>query len=84
MFSNTMKFFLEAILCAVLVKALANSPARAKSGTDATKPQCNVNNYFYAGSNTKKIEQQLDKIMQEIKALRENQTDGGGSGGKGI
>ena len=24
------------------------------------------------------------KIMQEIKALRENRTDGGGSGGKGI
>ena len=79
-----MKFFLEAILCAVLVKALANSPARAKSGTDATKQKCNVNNYFYAGSNTKKIEQQLDEIMQEIKALRENRTEGGGSGGKGI
>ena len=79
-----MKFFLEAILYAVLVKALANSPAPAKSGTDARKPQCNVNNYFYAGSNTKKIEQQLDEIMQEIKALRENRTDGGGSGGKGI
>ena len=79
-----MKFFLEAILCAVLVKALANSPAPAKSGTDGGKPQCNVNNYFYAGSNTKKIEQQLDEIMQEIKALRENRTDGGGSGGKGI
>ena len=79
-----MKFFLEAILCAVLVKALANSPARAKSGTDGRKPQCNVNNYFYAGSNIKKIEQQLDEIMQEIKALRENRTEGGGSGGKGI
>ena len=79
-----MKFFVEAILCAVFVKALANSPAPAKSGTDGRKPQCNVNNYFYAGSNTKKIEQQLDEIMQEIKALRENRTDGGGSGGKGI
>ena len=75
-----MKFFLEAILCAVLL----NSPAPAKSGIDGRKPQCNVNNYFYAGSNTKKIEQQLDEIMQEIKALRENRTDGGGSGRKGI
>ena len=79
-----MKFFLQAILCAVLVKALANSPTPAKSAIDGRKPQCNVNNYFYAGSNTKKIEQQLDEIMQEIKALRENRTDGGGSGGKGI
>ena len=54
------------------------------SGTDARKPQCNVNNYFYTGPNTKKIEQQLAEIKEEIKALKENRTSGGGSSGKGL
>ena len=83
--SNTMSVFLKALLCAVLVKTLVNSTVLTKSGTDdAGKPQCNVNNYFYAGPNTKKIEQQLAEIREEIKALKENRTGGGGSSGKGI
>ena len=71
-------------LCAFLVKAIAKSAVPTKSGTDARKPQCNVNNYFYAGPNTKKIEQQLAEIREEIRALKENRTGGGGSSGKGI
>ncbi|CAH3159748.1 unnamed protein product, partial [Porites lobata] len=82
--SNTMNFFLKALLCAFLVKAIAKSAVPTKSATDARKPQCNVNNYFYAGPNTKKIEQQLAEIREEIKALRENRTGGGGSSGKAI
>ena len=82
--SNTMNVFLKALLCAFLVKAIAKSTVPTKSGTDARKPQCNVNNYFYAGPNTKKIEQQLAEIREEIKALKENRTNGGGSSGKGL
>ena len=82
--SNTMNFFLKALLCAFLVKAIAKSAVPTKSGTDARKPQCNVNNYFYAGPNTKKIEQQLAEIREEIRALKENRTGGRGSSGKGI
>ena len=83
--SNTMSVFLKALLCAVLVKTFVNSTVLTKSGThDATKPQCNVNNYFYAGPNTKKIEQQLAEIREEIKALKENRTSGGGSSVKGL
>ncbi|XP_073230320.1 ryncolin-1-like [Porites lutea] len=77
-----MNVFLQALLCAFLVKAIANSTVATKSGTDARKPQCNVNNYFYAGPNTKKIEQQLAEIREEIKALKENRTSGGASSGK--
>ena len=79
-----MNVFLQALLCAFLVKAIANSTVPTKSGTDARKPQCNVNNYFYAGPNTKKIEQQLAEIKEEIKALKENRTSGGTSSGKGL
>ncbi|CAH3185883.1 unnamed protein product [Porites evermanni] len=77
-----MNFFIKALLCAFLVKAIAKSAVPTKSGTDARKPQCNVNNYFYAGPNTKKIEQQLAEIREEIKALKDNRTGGGGSSGK--
>ena len=51
-------------------------------------PQCNVNN-FYAGSNSKKIEnmlsevqQQLAKLEQEIRNIKGKQT-GTGQDGKG-
>ena len=52
-------------------------------------PQCNVNNNFYACSNSKKIEnmfsevqQQLAKLEQEIRNLRGNQ-NGTEQDGKG-
>ena len=78
-----MKYFLEAVLFAVFVAALANSTVKpAKGNSDGQKAQCNVNNYFYAGPNTKKIEKQLSEIKEAIRALQRNQT--GGSSGKGL
>ena len=78
-----MKYFFEAVLFAVFVAALANSSVKpAKVNSDRQKSQCNVNNYFYAGPNIKKIEQQLAEIKEAIMALQRNQTDG--STGKGF
>ena len=79
-----MKRFFAAIHLAAFVAALANSSVKPTKSThsDAKKAQCNVNNYFYAGPNIKKIEQQLAEIKVEIRALKGNQT--GGSGGKGL
>ena len=78
-----MKHLLTIVLFAVSVAAHARSTVKpAKSDNDGKKALCNVNNYFYAGSNTKKIEQQLAEIREEIRALKGNQT--GGSDGKGF
>ena len=78
-----MKYLFAFVLFAVFVAALANSTVKpTKSDNDGKKAQCNVNNYFYAGPNTKKIEQQLAGIREEIRALKGNQT--GGSDGKGL
>ena len=79
-----MKHFFAAILLACFLAALANASVKPTKNTDsdAKKAQCNVNNYFYAGHNTKNIEQQLAEIKAEIRALKGNQT--GGSGGKGL
>lgn len=78
-----MKYFFEAVLFAVFVAALANASVKpVKGNSDGQKSQCNVNNYFYAGPNTKKIEQQLAEIKELIKVLQRNQT--GGSTGKGL
>ena len=80
---HAMKYLFAIVLFAVFVAALANSTVKpAKSDNDAKKAQCNVYNYFYAGPNTKKIEQQLAEIREEIRALKGNLT--GGSGGKGL
>ena len=77
-----MKYFFGAILLAGLVATLANSSVKpTKSNIDDRKTHCNVNNYFYAGPNTKKIEQQLAEIREEIRALKGNKT--GGPNGKG-
>ena len=78
-----MKYLFAIVLFAVFVAAFANSTVQpTKSDNDGKKAQCNVNNYFYAGPNTKKIEQQLAEIREEIRALKRNQT--GGSDGKGL
>ena len=78
-----MKYLFAIVSFAVFVAAHANSTVKpTKSNNDGKKAQCNVNNYFYAGLNTKKIEQQLAEIREEIRALKGNQT--GGSDGKGL
>jgi len=50
------------------------------TGAGTNKAHYNVNNN-YAGPNCKKIEQQLEEIRNEIRALKRNET--GGSDGKG-
>ena len=78
-----MKYFFAIVLFAIFVAALANSSVkRTKSNDDGKKAQCSVNNYFCAGPNTKKIEQQLAEIREEIRALKRKQT--GGSDGRGL
>ena len=78
-----MKYLFAIVLFAVFIAALANSTVKPTKGdNDGKKAQCNVNNYFYAGPNTKKIEQQLAEIREEIRALKRNQT--GGSDEKGL
>jgi len=73
-----MKYSFGAILLAIFVATLANSKMKPKklSNIDEKKAHCNVNNYFYAGPNTKKIEQQLAEIREEIRALKGNKTGG--------
>ena len=78
-----MKYFFEAILFAVFLAAFANSSVKTTESNDTKKAQCSVNNYFYAGPNTKKIEQQLAEIREEIRALKENKT-GGSPGEEGL
>ena len=78
-----MKYLFAIVLFAVFVSALASSSVKsAKSDNDRNNAPCNVNYNFYAGQNTKKIEQQLAEMREEIRALKRNQT--GGSDGKGL
>ncbi|KAL9989432.1 hypothetical protein ACROYT_G003981 [Oculina patagonica] len=79
-----MKYLYQAVLLGYFVAALANSNLPTKPPTDDS--QCTVkNNYFIAGSNSKKIEnmfseikQELAEIKQEIREMKGNQTDGPG------
>ena len=76
-----MKYFFGAVLFAYFIATLANSTVKPTK-----EAHCNVNNNynsFYAGPNCKKIEQQLGEIRQEIRALRENKTNGSDNG-KGL
>ena len=76
-----MKYFFGAVLFAYFITTLANSTVKPTK-----EAHCNVNNNynsFYAGPNCKKIEQQLEEIRQEIRALRENKTTGSVNG-KGL
>ena len=78
---SKMKYFVGAILFAYFIATLANSTVKPTK-----EAHCNVNNNynsFYAGPNCKKIEQQLGEIRQEIRALRENKTNGSDNG-KGL
>ena len=80
-------FFLRALLFTLLnVVTVATSTVKPLAGNDNAKnAQCtNVNNYFYAGPNTRKIEQQLAELKEEIKALKRPGNDAGSSRGKGL
>ena len=73
---HVIKYFFEVILFAVFAAALANLSVKPTEGNnDAKKAHFNNVNYnYYAGPNTKRIEQQLAEMKQEIRALKENQT----------
>ena len=73
---HMMKYFFEAILFAVFAAALGNSSVKPTEGNNnGKKTHCNNVNYnYYAGPNTKRIEQQLAEMKQEIRALKENQS----------
>ena len=71
-----MKCFFGTILFAYLIAALANSSVKPPK-----KAHCTVTQL--CGPNCTKIEQQLEEIRQEIRALRENKTTGSGNG-KGL
>ena len=77
-----MKYFFGIIpLACLIISTLVNSTVKPTKAT-----RCNVNNNynsFYAGPNCKKIEQQLEEIRGEIRALGENKTTGS-SNGKGL
>ena len=76
-----MKYSFGTILLTCLISALCNSTVKPTK-----ESHCNVNNNynsFYAGPNCEKIEQQLEGMRQEIRALRENKTTGSGNG-KGL
>ena len=68
------------------LRTLATSTVKPLAGNDNAKnAQCtNVNNYFYAGPNTRKIEEQLAEIKEEIKALKRPGNDAGSSKGNGL
>ena len=82
-----MKYLCEVLLFCFFATVLSNStklsskPARTDNDTK-DHPHCGVNNnYFYAGPNSKKIEnmfsdiqQQLTKLEQEIRNIKKNQT----------
>ena len=78
-----MKHFFAATLFTSFVAALANSSVKLTKSTDSdTKKVAQGIVNFYAGSNSKNMEQKLTDIKTEIKVLNGNQTCG--SGGKDL
>jgi len=78
-----MRYLFEATLLAYFVAALANSSVKSTKNAETGKGHGDVNNNyysFYAGSNCKKIEQQLvemrNEILEEIRTLKKNETAG--------
>ena len=77
-----MKYLFVASLFAYFIQALANPSVGPTKSFEAKKAspkasQCNVNNFntFYAGANCKEIKEQLVEILEEIRALKGNQTN---------
>lgn len=87
-----MKYILfQTILFAYFVAALANSSVKPTTGNEVKKAaNCNANNNFisfYAGPNCKKqllkeLAEMKKEILEEIRALKRNET--GGPGEKGL
>ncbi|KAL9989434.1 hypothetical protein ACROYT_G004000 [Oculina patagonica] len=85
-----MKYFFQAVLLGYFVAAFANSnltskPAKTNNDTKKTS-QCYVNNNnFYAGPNSKKIENMFSEVKQELAELKEEirEMKGNKTGGPG-
>ncbi|XP_068730042.1 microfibril-associated glycoprotein 4-like [Montipora capricornis] len=72
-----MAFQLALLFTGILVGTTAKTSVQPTKNPGMSKPQCNVNNNFYAGPHCcKKIEQQLTEIKEAIAALKTNQTGG--------
>ena len=77
-----MAFQLALLFTGIFVGTFAKTSVQTAKSPSISKPQCNVNNNFYAGPHCcKKIEQQLTEIKEAIAALKKNGT--GGSNDKG-
>ena len=67
-----MKDFFASFFLAYFVGTLANSSVNSMKSDQMRKAQCHINyiSNFYAGPNSKKLEQQLAEIEEEIKAMK--------------
>lgn len=67
-----MKDFFASFFLAYFVQTLANSSVNSMKSDQMRKAQCHINyiSNFYAGPNSKKLEQQLAEIKEEIKAMK--------------
>jgi len=71
-----MKYFFQTILLGCIVAALGNSnPAlsstQSENNAKKVSPYNFNNNYFIAGSNSKKIENMFAEVNQQLTELRE-------------
>ena len=72
-------FFFAAFIAIIFANSSAK-PSRAVAGRDESKKaHCSVNNYVYAGTSNKEIEQHFEELKNEIRALKGNQTSCPGS-----
>ncbi|XP_068682268.1 ryncolin-1-like [Montipora capricornis] len=72
-----MAFQLALLFTGIFVGTFAKTSVQTTKSPGISKPQCNVNNNFYAGPHCcKKIEQQLTEIKEAITALKANESGG--------
>ena len=67
-----MKDFFASFFLAYFVGTLANSSVNSMKSYQMRKAHCHINyiSNFYAGPNSKKLEQHLAEIKEEIKAMK--------------
>ena len=66
-----MKCFIEFLMLSILVTAQAHSLGKPAKSNDGLKEQrSDMNNYYFAGKNCNKTEQQLAKIIKMLEEIR--------------
>ena len=66
-----MKSFIEFLMLSSLVTALAHTMAKPTKRNDGLKEKrSDMNNYYFAGQNCNKTEQQLAKIIEMLEEIR--------------